>query len=87
MSDLHPVFQKIFDQHFPAAAEKATPVSENVARFQKEASSASYHFADDSAKEWGLGYAHERTAQAIYDASTEEEKAAMRPLAGLCRIK
>ena len=62
-------------------------MSPNVEQFQKEASQASYHFANDSGKEWGFGYEHQRKAQAIYDAATEEERAAMRPLAGLCRIE
>ena len=40
-----------------------------VEQFLKLGRSASYHFADDSGKEWGDGYSYKAKAMALYDAN------------------
>lgn len=38
-----------------------------IEQFKKHARSASYHFADDTAGEWGLGYKEQSIALQIFD--------------------
>jgi hypothetical protein len=42
-------------------------------RFKELGEKASHHFADESGKEWGLGFAAERAAIRIFDAHPELE--------------
>ena len=48
-----------------------------IDQFENECGIASYHFADDSGKEWGKGLEHSRLAQKIYDGASDEAKAIM----------
>ena len=47
---------------------------ELLAQFRKGGSTASYHFADDTASEWGLGSKHEKEALRIFDNHPELEE-------------
>ena len=47
---------------------------DTLALFKKHASMASYHYADDSCKEWGLADRDKASALAIFDAHPEDEE-------------
>ena len=42
-------------------------IDERIEQFKKHCERASYHHADDSGKEWGLGAVQQKKAQDIYD--------------------
>ena len=44
-------------------------------RFKKHARDASYHYADDSTKEWGLGDREKRQALELFDANPDLQPA------------
>lgn len=49
--------------------------------FKDYGNTASYHFADDSAKEWNKGYEYQEKAQRMYDAADSETQEDMRDIA------
>jgi hypothetical protein len=53
-----------------------------VLAFVEAANSASYHHADDSAREWHLAKPHERECQRLYDEADEAVKAHLRAIKG-----
>ncbi len=53
-----------------------------IIAFRKEAGHASYHFADDSAREWGEAYAHQHECQRLYDEADETLREHMRAIRG-----
>lgn len=65
-------FQKLDVQ---AAAYSAG--SKAVQAFKRECSQASFHYADDTGREWHLGNTHNRLAQEIFDKASPEDQAEM----------
>lgn len=55
--------------------EKAT--DPKLEEFERLGMKASYHFADDTCKEWDQGNAAKQAAMKLYYAGTEEEKVQM----------
>lgn len=53
-----------------------------VQPFMAAASSASYHNADDSGKEWHLAKPYQAECQRIFDEADEELRAALRSIKG-----
>ena len=53
--------------------------SEILKQFEKHGNNASYHFADDSTKEWGLAREEEAAALKLFD-ENEELQPAMRKI-------
>lgn len=45
--------------------------NETLDKFQKLGMDASYHFADDTGKEWGIGFELQREAEAIFAANPD----------------
>lgn len=54
-----------------SAAHKEIGDASELARFKEHGDRASYHYADDSAKEWGLANVEKRKALAIFDANKD----------------
>ncbi len=48
--------------------------SEAIEQFKKHGNQASYHYADDSCREWGLADAEKRKALAVFDANPDERE-------------
>jgi hypothetical protein len=48
-------------------------MSERCKEFKKLGLSASYHFADDSGKEWGHAYKDQKKAIKLYDDNPEQQ--------------
>jgi hypothetical protein len=44
---------------------------EILAEFTEAGRTASYHYADDSCKEWDLGFKHSQKCKALWDAHPE----------------
>lgn len=53
---------------------------DTLAEFKKLGMQASYHYADDSTKEWGLGRKNEAAALALFDDAEPELQTAMREI-------
>lgn len=52
-----------------------------IEEFRRAVSSASYHHADDSTREWGQARVHENRAKEIFAGADDELKAELREIA------
>lgn len=64
------------------AAKVPAHLHEAIAPFTAAASMASFHYADDTGREWGFARRHERECQRLYDEASPELRAAIEAIKG-----